>query len=101
MIVEAAKSAAKKAYAAGDYKAVASNLTVIMKTTKVDQDDTMDLNSVMSPPDFEPTSNLEALGEEIEIIENPDEERIKLRALFHSKAKQEKYTDYEDPLKNA
>lgn len=96
MVIEGAKAAAKKAHDAGDFKAVASNLTVIMKTGKLEQDDMTDLHGLMSPPDFEPTGDMDALGDEIEKLENPEEERRKLRELFQSKAKEQSYIDYQN-----
>lgn len=94
MIIEAAKRAAAKADEAGDYKAVASNLTVIMKTSKADQDDDIDIHSVMTPPNFEPSADPLTLGDDVEVIPNLEEERKRLRELFHSKAKEKVYTDY-------
>ena len=96
MLVEGAKKGFSIAEKDDDAKGMAANLTVIMKTTRADQDDDdmAEILENMIPPSFEPTDDPSTLGESFQDIDMAalEEKRKNLRALF---AKGE-YINYED-----
>lgn len=82
MLIEGAKRGAALAEAIKDPKGFAANLSIIMKTTRADQDDNDIDWEKMIPPSFEPTDDVSILGDNFERIPDLEERRKELRDLF-------------------
>ena len=96
MIVEGAKKGFEIAEEQNDAKGIAANLDKIGKYTRADkEDDDFDWTE-MIPPGFEPTDDITVL-EGVEPIDNLEEERKNLRAVFKKQmVKQAQDTEYQE-----
>ncbi len=86
MIVEGAKKAYEIAETKKDAKGMSAALNLIGKYTMADRPDNDIDWSQLVPPSFEPSADADLL-ENVEKVENIDERRKKLRALFKSDLK--------------